>query len=81
MNFKELIGKYLSEVPINTDSLEIERNDFELELEEGLPEKWYATAKDSSFEMILNSDKKIETIFLYHDDYGNFRFNNYNIIF
>ncbi len=78
MDYRKLIEKDIRNTTIDMGSLEMERNDFQLELNEGQPERWYATAKDGSFEMILNAEKVIETIFLYPDKDGNFPIDEYS---
>ena len=65
MNFEQIIGSNFNNLEMDPNSYEIERNDFELELNKGLPERWFVTAKDDTFQFILNEEKMIETIFLY----------------
>ena len=65
MEFKNLIGQKLEEAILDSTTYTIENNEFELELEEGFSEEWHVKSNDSSYQMILDSNRVIQTIFLF----------------
>ncbi len=72
IDFVKILGISFKDLCLDYNSYTIEKNDFELELEEGLPVKSFVKSLDKTFEMILNKDMTIEVIFLYPDFDGNF---------
>jgi hypothetical protein len=74
MKFEKIIGQKFEQISSNLESFEIENNEFELELEEGLEERYFVTAKNGLFEMILSKEKIVNTIFIYPDENGVFNF-------
>ena len=72
IDFVKIIGINFDDLCLDNDSYTIEKNDFELELEEGLPVRWFVKSLDKTFEMALNKDMIIEVIFLYPNFKGEF---------
>lgn len=79
INFEKMIGVNFQNVFKETKSLVLENNEFELEIDERIDEDFYVKSKDGSFEMILNNEKRIKTIFLYPNDNGVFPFEDYTV--
>lgn len=67
MTFNHMIGKNFRAIEKEIGGYVITTNDDELELKEGLSKKFFVKANDGSFQMILDKDKIIQTIFLFPD--------------
>lgn len=68
MNFIEIIGKNFEEAGFSSEEYTLEYQNDEWRREEGMTPNWYVSAVDGSFEIRLNENKVIETIFLYPTD-------------
>ena len=79
LNFEKIIGLNFNDISSQLEPFEIENNEFELELEEGIKEQFYIKSQDGSFKIILDEEKRIQTIFLYPNEIGVFPFEKYTV--
>ncbi len=79
MDFENYIGQNFKEVSNEIDSYIIENNDFELELNEGLEERYFVKSESGSFKMILDKNRNIQTIFLFPLEDSFFLMKGYNV--
>ena len=79
MNFKKIIGLNFEKISSKLGPFQMENNECELELEEGIEEQFYINAKNNSFKMILNKEKRIQVIFLYPNKNGLFPIEQYTV--
>ncbi len=79
MRFYEFIGKNWDEVSRELDSFKMENIDFEFKIKKGFDNDFYVVSKTGFIEMILDGNKKIQTIFLRPLEDGTFLWKDFHV--